>query len=268
MPSIKSFVNKFRAYLVPVIILNNNNRKIVVGSKLVRLPNTLVNIWDLIGYEVHGNPTEIIGPAGLLGRKTSGVGFLCDEQGVTVSVDRTAPKEPTDIPEIVLSPSEYFDYKFHAETVPFILMESNGHSWTWGGEIRKKNNVLTNGPGQPVYLIKSDPVEIVNVASGKTAMGYICDEAGVTVDLKRDFRVTYPEDLIDNPVKLAALKERNKRILEGVEVGCTIKFSGAIGKEATFDRIPEIFDVGQSKKNLWVGIVIGLAAMFVISRFV
>ena len=253
--------------MVPVIILNNGCRTIIVGSKLQRTANTLVNLWDLIGYEVHGNPTEIIGPSGMLGRKNSGVGFLCDEQGVTVSIERKGPKVQTEPLEVVFDAGELIDYKLHAESVPFILMENNGLTWTWGGEIRKKGQVLTNGPGQPVYHIKSETVEIVNVVSGKTAMGYICDEAGVTVDIKRDFKVLYPEPLPFDKVKAEAVKARNEKILKGDDVGCQIKFAGAIGKAATFDRIPEIFDVGQSKKNLWVGVLMGLVIMFILSRF-
>lgn len=267
MPSIKAITKKFKAYTVPVVILKNEAQTIEVGGKLQRNANTLVNYWDLITYEVQGNPTEIIGPKGLLGKKVSGVGYLCDEQGVTVSLERNGPRpQGEEPPTIVFNTMDYLEFRFHSETVPYILIQNNGMTVTWGGQIRKKGPVLTNGPGQPVYFIKNEMVEIFNVATGKSEMGYICDEAGVTVDIKRDFRVTYPDPFDES--KKAEIEKRNKAILEGTEVGVKIKFSGGIGKLASFDRIPEIFDVGQSKKNLWFGIVIGLAIMFIISRFV
>jgi hypothetical protein len=265
MPSIKSTIKKFRAYIVPVVILNNRGKTIVIGTKLIRTANTLVNLWTLIGYEVHGNPTEIIGPPGMLGKKNAGVGYICDEQGVTVSLQRKGPQGQPEPLEVVFDTGEFIDFKLHAETIPFILLENNGLTLTWGGEIRKKGDILTNGPGQPAYRIKGEMVEIINEVTGKTAMGYICDESGVTVTISRDFRVIYPEPF-DEKVR-EAVRVRNEKILKGEEVGIQINFSGAIGKGATFDRIPEIFDVGQSKKNLYVGIVMGLGIMFVLSRF-
>lgn len=264
MPSIKSAIKKFKAYMVPVVILNNKGKSIIVGAKLQRTGNNVVNLWNLVSYEVRSDPTEIIGPSGMLGRKNANAGYLCDEQGVTVSLKRNGPKEQPEPLEIVFDTSEYIDYKLHAETVPYILLENNGLTLTWGGEIRTNGAVLTNGPGQPVYRIKSDRVEIINEATGKTAMGYICDEQGVTVNIKREFRVIYPEPFDKSEIE--AVKARNEKILNGDEVGIEINFSGAIGKLATFDRIPEIFDVGQSKKNLYVGLMIGLVIMFFLSR--
>lgn len=262
MPSIKGSINKFSAYTVPYVILKNEARTIIVGGWIQRNPNTLVTYWDLIGYEVVSNPTEIIGPKGLLGSVQSNVGYICDEAGVTVQLERTGPKlgEAADLQPIVFGKMEAIEYKFKAETIPFILISNNGLTLTWGGKIRKKGMILTDGPGKPFYrILPSTPmVEIINSVTGQSGMGYICDETGVTVDLKRDFRVTYPAG---HPKA-----GDNAAILEGKQVGILIKFAGAIGRLATFDKIPEIFDVGQSKKNFWMGLIAGLFVMFMITR--
>jgi hypothetical protein len=264
MPSIKGSINKFSAYTVPYVLLKNEARTIVVGGWIQRNPNTLVTYWDLIGYEVRSNPTEIIGPKGLLGKSQSNVGFICDEAGVTVALERTGPKlsEMEEIQPVVFGKIEAIEYKLKAGTIPFILVSNNGLTLTWGGHIRKKGQILTDGPGKPVYRILPDipMVEIINVATGQTGMGYICDEIGITVDLKRDFRVTYPGE---HP-----LAGKNADILAGKEVGILVRFSGAIGRLASFDKIPEIFDVGQSKKNFWMGLIAGLFVMFMIRLLV
>jgi len=239
--------------MVPCIELKNEAKTIVVGGKLRRTQNKVVNDWDLIGYEIHGNPTEIIGPSGITGRAADGIGYICDESGVTVSFERSGPKpevQPAD-GDLIFGKAELIGYKLNAETVPFILISNNGITVTWGGYIRRKGKVLTDGPGLPAYKIMSDAVEIINLSTGKNGMGYICDEAGVTVTIGREISVKYPLEMI----------KKNPE-LEKVEV--KIKFSGVIGILATFDRIPEIFNVGQSRKNFWMGIAAGLFIMFVI----
>jgi hypothetical protein len=267
--SVKGFAKKFRSYKLPCIILKNEAMTWVVGGQLQRDSNSLIDPWDLKGYEPRSDPTEIIGPAGFRKNLHAGIGYLCDEQGVTVSLKRDGPivteENSAENKEIVFGYLEGMEYRRNAEKVPFILVSNNGLTVTWGGEIRKRGLVLTDGPGQPVYRIKPDTpmIEILNIATGQMNMGYLCDEIGVTVKLKRDFRVTYPEDW-DDPIKQAAIIEKNKKIVAGDEVGILIKFSGAIGGLMTFDVLPKIFDVGQSKRNLYTGIIVGAVVMFIL----
>ena len=184
--------------MVPCIELKNEARTIVVGGKLRRTQNKVVNDWDLIGYEVHGNPTEIIGPSGIVGTQKDGIGYICDESGVTVSLERKGPKpeiQPAD-GDLIFGTGELVQYKLTAETVPFILISNNGITVTWGGYIRRKGKILTDGPGKPAYKIMSDAVEIIDLSTGKNGMGYICDEAGVTVTIGREITVKYPAEMI------------------------------------------------------------------------
>lgn len=262
MPSIKATVRKFSTYKVSYVLLKNKAKTLVVGGKIQRTPNNLVNYWDLEGCEVHGEPTEIIGPKGILGKRESSIGYLWDDQGVTVSLERSGPKPEPEPIEIAFDRVEAIEYRRTAVKVPFILIEDNGHSLTWGGEIRMKGQILTDGPGQPAYRIKSGMIEITNLTNGKTAMGYICDEAGVTVDIERDFRVIYPEPFDEK--EREEIRARNEKILTGEEVGVKIRFSGAIGELLTFDKLPEIWNIGQSRKNLYTGMAIGAAIMFIV----
>ena len=259
--SIASIPKKFAAYLVPCVILKNEARTIEVGGMVRRTPNTLVNDWDLIGYEVHGNPTEIIGPAGWRKIPKSGVGYICDEVGVTVSLTRNGPKKTPDRTaennDIVFGKLEAIAYKFKAETVPYILISNNGLTLTWGGHIRNKGRVLTDGPGKPVYQILGDMVEIVNLQTGESGMGYVCDETGVTVNIIKDFYVVKAPSLLKKP-----------EVAESDKVEVKVKFSGGIGRLSSFDRIPEIFNIGQSKKNFYMGLAVGLFVMFIIRLLV
>lgn len=260
--SVQGIVKKFKAYKMPSIILKNEARTWIVGGQLQRNSNTLFDPWDLMGYEPRSNPTEIIGPAGFRKSQMSGVGYLCDEQGVTVSLERNGPRlseeNAAENQEIVFGFLEGVEYRRTAEKIPFILISNNGLTVTWGGMIRKRGQILTDGPGKPVYKILQDTpmIEILNIQTGKVNMGYLCDETGVTVNIKRDFKVTYPEDYND-PVKLAAIRAKNKEIVEGKSVGVLIKFCGAIGALATFDKLPEIWNIGQSKRNLYIGLIAG-----------
>ena len=271
--SVQGIVKKFKAYKMPSIILKNECRTWIVGGQLQRTANTLFDPWDLMGYEPQSNPTEIIGPVGFRKTIRSGVGYLCDEQGVTVSLERTGPKltpeNAAENQEVVFGFFEGVEYRRNAERLPFILISNNGMTVTWGGMIRTKGQILTDGPGKPVYkILQGTPmIEILNITTGQTSMGYLCDETGVTADLKRDFRVTYPEDYT-NPVKLAAIKAKNKEIVEGQSVGILIKFCGAIGALATFDKLPEIWNIGQSKRNLYIGLIAGAGVGLLLGVFV
>lgn len=271
--SVQGLARKFKAYKLPCIVLKNEGRTWVVGSQLQRNANVLFDPWDLMGYEPRSDPIEIIGPVGIRKTIRAGVGYLCDEQGVTVSIKRDGPnlseENAAANKEIVFGFLEGMEYRRNAEKLPFILISNNGLSVKWGGMIRKKGLVLTDGPRQPVYniLVDTPMIEILNLITGEVSMGYLCDETGVTVNLKRDFRVTYPEDYTD-PVKLAAIKARNKEIVEGKSVGILIKFCGAIGALATFDKLPEIWNIGQSKRNLYIGIIIGAIAGYIFGHII
>jgi len=110
-------------------------------------------------------------------------------------------------------------------------------------------------------------IEILNILTGLVTMGYLCDETGVTVSLKRDFKVIYPEDY-DNPEKRKAIQAKNKEIIEGKSVGILIKFCGAIGALATFDKLPEIWNIGQSKRNLYIGLIVGFVVGIIVGTIV
>jgi hypothetical protein len=271
--SVQGIVRKFKAYKLPCIILKNEGRTWVVGSQLQRSANVLFDPWDLMGYEPRSNPTEIIGPVGIRKTIRAGVGYLCDEQGVTVSLEREGPELSEENAavnqEIVFSFIEGMEYRRNAEKLPFILISNNGLTVTWGGMIRKKGLILTDGPGRQVYKIQQDTpmIEILNILTGEVTMGYLCDETGVTVSLKRDFKVTYPEDY-NTPEKLKVIQAKNKEIIEGKSVGILIKFCGAIGALATFDKLPEIWNIGQSKRNLYIGLILGAIVGFILGNII
>jgi hypothetical protein len=250
MGKIKSITNKFSASMVPYVLVKNECKTIEIGGTIRRTPNTLINDWDLLGYEVRGEPTEIIGP-----NKKSGMGFICDEAGVTVSLERSGPEyseeNSAENEDLTFTRLQAIRHKLTAEIVPFVLISNSGKTLTWGGYIRKRGKVLTDGPGKPAYRIVSDTTEIINQANGKTGIGYICDETGVTVDIKRDFHIEYPLVI-------------KKRYPDLEKVLVKVRFSGVIGILGTFDRIPTIFDVGQSRKNFYMGLAAGLIAMFMI----
>jgi hypothetical protein len=249
MGKMAAIANKFKSYMTPVIWVKNDGKTFIVGSTLRRTPNTLVNDWDLVGVEVRGGPVEMVGPKGWRGSEQKGVGYLCDETGITLEIKRNGPelteRNSAENADMVFKTFESVTYKLSAEQVPIILISNGGNTWTWGEMIRRRGKTLTNGPGQPAYKIVSPAVEITNMASGYTGMGYLCDETGITVDFKRDIIILAPPPL----VTIEGLK------LTPVEIFGN--FSGAIGKLATFDKIPEIFNIGQSKRNLYMGILIG-----------
>lgn len=272
MTSLKGEIRKFQGQSVPYAWIRNGGRSIEVGKTATRTPNCIYDPWTLFGWEVRSTSTELIGPD-----RQPKIGYVCDEIGVTVALEigkagEPAPVAPGDVAlkdlvtaplQVFMSASEVMQWKVVAKKVPVIFLSNDGSTLEWGGVLRTNGKILTNGPGEPLFRITSEPVEIVNGVSGKSGMGYICHrESGQTVDITRDVTVLKPDPLPGGEVKPVPTK--GAELPEPEKLTAVISFCGAIGKLCSFDRVPEIFDVGQSKRNFWMGLGLGLFAMFVL----
>lgn len=255
---------------MPYVFVKNGGRTVEVGGVATRTPNCLYDPWSLLGWEIRSRSTKLIGPKG-----KSTMGFVCDEAGVTVAFTRkvvpsaeVCPGDAT-MKEMVNAPLQTFmnaaeevEWRLKATKVPVLYLKDNGETLEWGGYIRMREKILTNGPGQPLFRIMSGQTEIVNTTTGKTEMGYICDESGQTIEIIRDIKILEPDPLPGEERK--PLPAKGAELPEPDKVNVIISFCGAVGKVCSFDRIPDIFDVGQSKRNFWMGLGLGLFVMFVI----
>lgn len=270
--SVKGTINKFSGTTLPYAFIRNEGRTVEVGGNATRpTPNSLYDPWTLDGWEIR-SPSTILTDS--KGKRT--MGYVCDEAGITVSFTReikskeTGEISPGDVSlneciknplQVFMSASEQIDWRVTAKKYPALYLKENGTTLEWGGYIRGNDKILTNGPGEPVYRIMSAQTEIVNKATGKSELGYICDESGQTVEIGRDITILHPDPLPGQP-----LPAQGSKLPEPDKVNITIKFCAAVGKVCSFDRIPDIFDVGQSKRNFWMGLGAGLFAMFVVTR--
>jgi len=280
--TITARVNKFRTSSVSYVFIRNGGSTVEVGGIAMRTPNCLYDPWSLLGWEIHSEGTKLISP-GLLTRKESRIGYVCDESGVTASFQRhlgtqaplQAPGADGTLDEVVKAPLQVtltarqaVDWRMKALAFPVLYLSDGGRTLEWGGYIRGNDTILTNGTGEPVYRIIGDMTEIANTATGKTGMGYICDvDSGQTVTIGREITILPPKPL---PGDAPAAKNlpRTADLPDPEPVNIVIRFCGAVGEICSFDRIPDIFDVGQSKRNFWMGMGVGLFVMFLIRLLV
>jgi hypothetical protein len=268
---IKSTTKKFQAPSIPYVFIRNGGGSIEVGKTGARTPNCVYDPWTLYGWEVRSESTELVGPD-----KVSRAGYVCDEAGITVALkiqksERPGPVLSGDVAlrdlvnhpmQVFMSASEILQWKVTAKKVPVIYLSNDGQKLEWGGTLRTDGKILTDGPGEPVFRINSRPTEIFNAQTGKTEPGYICHESGQTVEFVRDITILKPDPLPGEVSK--PLPAGGATLPAPDKVNVVISFCGAVGKLCSFDRIPDIFDVGQSKRNFWMGLGLGLFVMFVI----
>jgi hypothetical protein len=147
-------------------------------------------------------------------------------------------------------------WKLSAQKVPVVRLANQAHTIEFMGYLRKRENSLIDPWNQRGYEIRSGPVEII--VNGKKEMGYAVDEAGITVEFKRDIRiqaaipVNQPLALSNDPF------QEIDDLLIPKEGYINYNWEGVIGKLATLDDINEGLDLGKSMKNTIIGLAIGI----------
>jgi|GEM_PF-5840970 hypothetical protein len=273
MSWIKSKLNNLSSTELPVVILRNGSerkeggaviRTVEIGRTLTLKDNGLFNVWKVHGYEIRSGATELSWMEGAA-RKSSktSIGYVCHESGITLLLERrvlTAKKPDvfTGI-NIEFSKQDLITYLLFAPRVPVIIISKGGQSIVTGGNIRRKDDLLTDGPGKPVYRICSGMTEIVD-ARGVSQMGYVIDEESmctceIVVDVTILKAAPYVSPFDDTAKPLVSPPPKIE--LKG-------RFEGVIGKLIAFDKSQDIFGISFSKRDFWMGIGIGLVVMFLI----
>jgi hypothetical protein len=274
MSWLKSKLNNLSAPELPVIILRNGSEKkeggavirtVEIGRTLALKDNGLFNVWKVQGYEIRSGGTELSWTEGRMhkSRRTS-IGYVCHESGITLSLERNVlrEKKPDVFTGINLewSPQELTQFLLLAPRVPVIVVSSGGEKIETGGDIRRQGDLLTDGPGKPVYRICSGMTEIVD-AKGASQMGYIIDEESmctceIVVDVKILKSAPYISPFDEAPVK--------SLISPDPQIEIKGRFEGVIGKLIAFDKSQDIFGIAFSKRDFWMGVGIGLVVMFLV----
>lgn len=244
IPGVESAKNLFSGSKVPHVRLEG--LKTVTSfsflGTLKKDSNTLVNEFDLNGYELRSDSVEFKQQDGT----SLGMGYICDQSGITVDIKRAEKKiepvqeGPAEIPEEDVSisgtgtdaPKPDLESKKSIE-VPYVLLKGKDRiNVIEFGYIRKIENALIDDMKKKRFEIKTDPIEITGYDK-KKGMGFVLDESGKTISIYRNIIIL-------------------KKDKDGKDIETGIQYSGDIGKLLSTDFVAKFFDFGQSGRAKWI----------------
>jgi len=129
-----------------------------------------------------------------------------------------------------------------APKVPIVCLTNQARTIEFIDNCVKRGNSIIEPFHQNGWEIKSSPVEIVK--DGKKRIGYVVDEAGITVSFSRNIQI--------------------HSALTGGDV--SYNWQGVIGKCSTLDDINEGLDLGKSMKNTVIGLIIGIPIGWILTQ--
>ena len=147
-----------------------------------------------------------------------------------------------------------------APKVPVVRLANNAQTLEFMGYLKKRENSLIDPWNQRGYEIRSPPIEIM--INGKKEIGYVVDEAGITVAFHRSIRIVPAIPVQGNdPKGLFEVED----LLVPKQGFIEYNFEGIIGRLATLDDIAEGLDLGKSLKNTLIGFIFGIPVGWVIT---
>lgn len=224
--------------------------------------NQVLNLFDLLGFEIRSDTVELFNGSKYIGR-----GYVADTAGITVNVDRVLPM-PAPSSEITECPKEPAAAPGLYDTVigqGLAKIRGIGKdtkikpAWLGGSERSIPCVVLEGSPKVTIirfeYLREIEGAIIdddrgiryacnpnhrieIKMPDGKTGPGYVCDPTGTTIRISRDIRIQK---------KVTKVKD-GKEIEETVTVN--VKFAGAIAKLSAGDRLPKLLSGISGRENL------------------
>jgi hypothetical protein len=218
-----------------------------------KLPNSAINLYDLLGYELQSDTVEFY-----FGKKFLGRGYIADIAGVTVDITRIVPEPPKWYDAPVLLPEEPEPTegtiikgesvpgakkplwtRGPSKTIPCVILEGAPRVEIVRFEYLREieDAIIDDERNQRYTLDRNTRIEI-KMPDGKTGPGYICDPTGKTIRIIRSVKT----------------KIQVKKIVDGKEVSeevlTSIKFSGGIGKLSAGDRLPKLLSGMPGRENL------------------
>ncbi len=142
--------------------------------------------------------------------------------------------------------------------VPVVRFSHGGQSIEFLGYITNRGNSLFDPWQEKAWEIHSPPVKIA--INGKAEMGYAVDEAGTTVEIRRDIKIEEPptlEEIFNGKTKPAA---------EKIKVYIDLFFEGILGRAAAADDINEAMNLNKSIKNTVIGLIIGIPIGYILTQ--
>jgi hypothetical protein len=248
--------NLLRSSTVVHVAVEGNSRvtKIEFAGKVEKLPNTILNIFDLLGYEINSDTIEIYDEKKCLGR-----GYIGDVAGVTVDIHRSVvPVDPPEEVEIPKAPSGLAIVakgiaawrkpelkEQDSEYIPCVILEGDPKITVLRfRKLRQISGAVIDDENRKRYTITAGTrVEIIP-PSGKAGMGYVCDPTGQTMSITRS--VTVVKAVKDKP-----------------DVAIGINFSGRIGRHATSDKLTNLMMMVSGRQNMITLILVALVANIV-----
>jgi hypothetical protein len=249
----ESIRNIFRKQTVQHIRIEGQERvtKIEYAGGIEKRTNSLVNAFDLLGYEIRSDTVEIFRD-----KKFLGLGYIADIAGITVDISRVLPvvSSVQDLADDDIIPSGLLvggkaifgalkpDWKtLEYRYVPGIVLSGKTRieslKFVYLREI--SGAVIDDEAAVRYQVVDGTRIEIV-MPDGKSGLGYICDSSGTTITIKRQ-------------VKLTAVKD-------GKVVEIEVNFSGRVGRSATSDNLSKLLSMVSGRENLMQLILVGLIA--------
>lgn len=226
-----------------------------------RLPNSAINLYDLLGYIIQSDTVELY-----QGKKFMGRGYISDLAGMTVDINRIVPaaSEYSTLLPTEPAPTEGAIIKGEA------IQGARKPLWSRGPERKLPVMILEGAPRVSAvrfdYLREIDGAVIdderltrytvepgtrieIKMPDGSTGAGYVCDPSGKTIRIQRAITV----------------KITVKKVIDGKEteeeVISSIKFAGVLGKLASGDRLPKLLSGMPGREGLLQIAVAGLVGL-------
>lgn len=247
--------NFLQSQTVPHITVEGHDSvtKIAYVGPIEKRTNSIINLFDLLGYEIKSNTIEIFN-----GKKYIGRGYLADVAGITVDISRVMPAPDPDraAPEIPPAPGglsilgngilgavrpELKDQAFRM--APCVVLQGDKRIQSVRFfYLREIDGAIIDDEKQIRYDIRPETRIEITMPDGKTDLGYVCDPSGQTIRITRQITV------LGKPDK------------DGKQIEVGIRFSGRIGKLAASDRISKLMTPISGRENLWQLLVVALIA--------
>jgi len=142
-----------------------------------------------------------------------------------------------------------------APKVQVVRLANQARTIEFMGDCEKRENSIIDRFHQRGWEIKSPPIEIVR--DGKKQMGYVVDEAGITVSFVRDIRIQTAIPVNPDQVEGDPFFELDELTVPKAGY-INYAWEGVIGRCATLDDIAEGLDLGKSMKNTVIGLLVGI----------
>jgi hypothetical protein len=231
---------------VPLVHLEGNDKvsKVQWVGAVQKNPNSLLDLFSLVSWELHSNPVEFF-----ISGVSLGWGYIGDIAGPTVDISRSAPavgpvpaageiKTPEGLSirgTISRALATIPEQKKKLPYCPCVIISGEKRIREIHFEYLDllEDTVLLDKRKNRRFTIIPDTKIDITMPDGYSGSGWICDESGQTVTINRSIKIM---GLLRDKKGVPVLKDGNP-----IEIEVGINWSGRLGQRATNDKMTALW---------------------------